>query len=625
MEETETTMDFVDSKRKRSTQKALMTKLYNELEKNMMSRDNIYQVKVLFQKLYERFEQFKNAHLQCLDLCSVPDVAENLELTYEYCLQNFVEFRERFSQWTAIDKKTPEEDDACSVASRISSASSGSAISELRNAKAKRLVLEHKLKKMKEGHEFELASKELKLKKQMFDTQCELEEAVLEESVWREADCDKSGTKTDDEDRAAINVSNLAPRSATEYPGPDVHVDGGRAGVSSTGSVGVSDLFARTSVTHTSVTNPNAKASTSEDHGQRDLRSTQQSTHNNSALAVNSTSDISVSHVDDRTVTSAPSKEQPPTEVPLPKVNNLISKEDAPGASDRKPTPERQKPNPTPAPTMRPKEHKVERTLPPAVETSKPMGRGAERHGERVVVKPAQATGADNTKTLEERDRKQGQLQGVAGRSTQEEDRKRREKFTGSEFSDGTNASTNKYRPTRTHLPSDDHGPSGVHTLPAVSIDPEPRRISPEPDIRQKVAMDLKRKKALMTIEKTMDSKHKARDSRSRSRSTKRKKKKKSLSRSRSRSMSMARERKKKKRKDRLYSRSKSRSVERKDRYREEKYSAEDNVRRGHLSLGRVVKVIPGRDGHVRSCVVRTRGSQSVKPITKLCLLETAI
>ncbi|XP_052226940.1 uncharacterized protein LOC127841853 isoform X2 [Dreissena polymorpha] len=205
-----------------------------------------------------------------------------------------------------------------------------------------------------------------------------------------------------------------------------------------------------------------------------------------------------VSQVDDRTVTSAPSKEHPPTEVPLPKVNNLISKEDTPGASDRKPSPERQKPNATPAPTMRPKEHKEDRTLPPAVETSKPTDRGAERHGERVVVKPAPATGADNTKASEERDRKPAQLPGVAGRSTQEEDRKRIEKFTGSEVSDGTNASTNKYRPTRTHLPSDDHGPSGVHTLPAVSIDPEPRRKSPEPDIRQKVAMDLKRKEAAL-------------------------------------------------------------------------------------------------------------------------------
>ncbi|KAH3792398.1 hypothetical protein DPMN_145894 [Dreissena polymorpha] len=136
MEETETTMDFVESKRKRSTQKALMTKLYNELEKNILSRDNIDHVKVLLQKLCERFEQFKNAHVRCLELCSVPDVAANFELTYKNCIQNFVKFRERFSQWTATDEKTPEEDDACSVASRISSASSESAISALRKAKA---------------------------------------------------------------------------------------------------------------------------------------------------------------------------------------------------------------------------------------------------------------------------------------------------------------------------------------------------------------------------------------------------------------------------------------------------------------------------------------------------------
>ena len=55
------------------------------------------------------------------------------------------------------------------------------------------------------------------------------------------------------------------------YPGPDVHAYVGRAGVSSTGSVGVSDLSARTSVTRTSVTNLMAKASSSGDHGQRDL------------------------------------------------------------------------------------------------------------------------------------------------------------------------------------------------------------------------------------------------------------------------------------------------------------------------------------------------------------------
>ncbi|KAH3781027.1 hypothetical protein DPMN_158852 [Dreissena polymorpha] len=79
----------------------------------MMSRDNIDRVNVLFQKLCERFDQLKNTYFQCLELCSVPDVANNLELTYEHCLQNCVEFRERLSQWTATDEETPEEDDAC--------------------------------------------------------------------------------------------------------------------------------------------------------------------------------------------------------------------------------------------------------------------------------------------------------------------------------------------------------------------------------------------------------------------------------------------------------------------------------------------------------------------------------
>ena len=49
---------------------------------------------------------------------------------------------------------------------------------------------------------------------------------------------------------------------------------------------------------------------------------------------------------------------------------------------------------------------------------------------------------------------------------------------------------------------------------------------------------------------------------------------------------------------------------------------ADDITTRGQWPLGRVVNVNVGRDGHVRSCVVRTRGSVSVKPITKLCLLE---
>ena len=38
--------------------------------------------------------------------------------------------------------------------------------------------------------------------------------------------------------------------------------------------------------------------------------------------------------------------------------------------------------------------------------------------------------------------------------------------------------------------------------------------------------------------------------------------------------------------------------------------------------LGVVEDVKTGRDGHVRSCVVKTKDSKEVKPITRLCLLE---
>jgi len=43
---------------------------------------------------------------------------------------------------------------------------------------------------------------------------------------------------------------------------------------------------------------------------------------------------------------------------------------------------------------------------------------------------------------------------------------------------------------------------------------------------------------------------------------------------------------------------------------------------RGHWPLGLVVEVSKGRDGLVRSCRVRVNGTEKVRPITKLCLLE---
>jgi hypothetical protein len=43
---------------------------------------------------------------------------------------------------------------------------------------------------------------------------------------------------------------------------------------------------------------------------------------------------------------------------------------------------------------------------------------------------------------------------------------------------------------------------------------------------------------------------------------------------------------------------------------------------RNEWLMGRVVETYPGQDGRVRSVKVKTKISQLVRPITKVCLLE---
>ena len=57
---------------------AQLANLYNELETYMSSYDNVENVKLLYGKLCDRFEQFKSVHLQCLDLCTESDVTNKL-------------------------------------------------------------------------------------------------------------------------------------------------------------------------------------------------------------------------------------------------------------------------------------------------------------------------------------------------------------------------------------------------------------------------------------------------------------------------------------------------------------------------------------------------------------------
>ena len=50
----------------------------------------------------------------------------------------------------------------------------------------------------------------------------------------------------------------------------------------------------------------------------------------------------------------------------------------------------------------------------------------------------------------------------------------------------------------------------------------------------------------------------------------------------------------------------------------------DNNLPRCRWLLGRVTKVFPGEDSHVRTAEVKTKNSRLVRPLTKLCLLEEA-
>ena len=154
--------DFLIRKRVRSANLSQLTKLYNKLERNMSSFDNNDYVLSLYNKLMERFDHFKSAHLQCLDLCTETDVANILIEHFDSCQKNFVEFQERYTQWiTAGQRPTPEDDDR----SHVSWATSVSSQDRLRNARAKWcLKAELKLEKLSKRQELERVQRELELK-----------------------------------------------------------------------------------------------------------------------------------------------------------------------------------------------------------------------------------------------------------------------------------------------------------------------------------------------------------------------------------------------------------------------------------------------------------------------------
>ena len=84
----------------------------------------------------------------------------------------------------------PEDNDGCLSVSHVSSRTSSTIMSlrsKLQAAQAKRLLEEHKLRWLSEKHEIHRAPMELEIKQQLLEQRCELEEAMLEETVWRQA------------------------------------------------------------------------------------------------------------------------------------------------------------------------------------------------------------------------------------------------------------------------------------------------------------------------------------------------------------------------------------------------------------------------------------------------------
>ncbi|XP_052228782.1 uncharacterized protein LOC127842997 [Dreissena polymorpha] len=147
----------------------------------MLSPENAIRVRELFDRQCEKYEEFKTVHFQYFELCEDPETKVALQESFESCKTNFVEFKERYSQWTHTEVDS------------LSSAASST--SRLKHAKVKRLIAEQKLKTLKEQQslekerlKLESLQKELQDKTRLLAQESVVTEAKLEESVWADED-----------------------------------------------------------------------------------------------------------------------------------------------------------------------------------------------------------------------------------------------------------------------------------------------------------------------------------------------------------------------------------------------------------------------------------------------------
>ncbi|XP_053377394.1 uncharacterized protein LOC128546216 [Mercenaria mercenaria] len=207
------TAKFTSAKKSRSALLAQLTKINNELERQMVSTENAEKVKHLYKNLCDRYEQFKNAHFHCLELCDDPSIIELLETNYSSQQKNLTEFNEHYSEWQKQSLQSGQDDNISTI-SRTGTARSSRA--QLQNAKAKRLIAEHKLRTLKVKQKIEQEQRELENKRQLLEQESELEEARIEESVWQEdIECpDNNGGRNCPEVARDVSVSVSGQDSA---------------------------------------------------------------------------------------------------------------------------------------------------------------------------------------------------------------------------------------------------------------------------------------------------------------------------------------------------------------------------------------------------------------------------
>ena len=174
-------MDYETSRRQRSAYLGQLTRQYKEIETLMVDKKNIYQVRKIYKDLVGRFEKYKFAHFECIELCNDIKIKDDLNSNFESCKTNFDEFEQRYSEWFQNHDYAESE-----VQSSTSSASR-------RDARLKRLIAEQKLKTLKEKQALEreklrldVIQKELDDKALILQQESALIEARLEESVLAE-------------------------------------------------------------------------------------------------------------------------------------------------------------------------------------------------------------------------------------------------------------------------------------------------------------------------------------------------------------------------------------------------------------------------------------------------------